>query len=120
MRARNWGTCGGLVDSAEDPGIDLCRRDGEALARANGICPHSVDGSRRVCEEGIPVAALLTLVKALLPSPSTWTSPLASLVSPSSAETAQSEFFLLAVITLPPVLRKSKARWLLPRYEGGS
>ena len=37
------------------------RRDGEALAWAHDVGPHSVDGEGRVDEERMPVTALLAL-----------------------------------------------------------
>jgi hypothetical protein len=54
---------GHLVVSGEDPATDLHRRDGEALAWAQGVGPHPVDGGGGVDEDRVPVATLLALVQ---------------------------------------------------------
>ena len=53
---------GGLIVSAQDSGAGLHGCDSEALARAGIVRPDSVNGGRGVHKNGVPVAALLSLV----------------------------------------------------------
>ena len=54
---------GFVIVSVKDPAADFHRRYGEALARADGVCPYPVDGGRGVREDCVPVSALLSLVE---------------------------------------------------------
>ena len=60
---------GDLVASSEDAVTGLHRRDGEALAWANDVGPHPVDGGCRVDEDSVAVAALLASVQDANGSP---------------------------------------------------
>ena len=53
---------GGLIVSAQGSGTGLHGCDSEALTRAGVVRPDSVNGGRGVHKNGVPVAALLSLV----------------------------------------------------------